>query len=78
MNLDERRAELLIWLADGPCIEAIADNWLCEVAQLEAENERLRKIEYAANAAYNCWAGEGKASPQLMEALRKALGGDDE
>jgi len=47
-----------------------------EVAQLEAETKRLRKIEYAANAAYNCWAGEGKASPQLMEALRKALGGE--
>jgi len=47
-----------------------------EIAQLEAETKRLRKIEYAANAAYNCWAGEGKASPQLMEALRQALGGD--
>jgi len=46
------------------------------LAEAEAETKRLRKIEYAANAAYNCWAGEGKASSQLMEALRKALGGE--
>jgi len=41
--MNKRREELLIWLADGPDIEEIADKWLCEVAQLKAGNARLQE-----------------------------------
>jgi len=44
--------------------------------EIVAENARLRKIEYAANAAYNYWAGGDEDLPHRMRELREALGGE--
>lgn len=84
MKLSERREELLIWLADGPEIVAIADIWLCEVAPLEAENERLRKAANSLLGMIDCLGGRwsldnaGPDRKNLAELVNypDALGGE--
>jgi len=76
MNLDERREELLIWLADGPCIEAIADNWLREVAQLEAKNERLHQAKSSHMLERDRLRSRIWQLIRIGRKLRKALGGE--
>jgi len=57
-------------------VPGLGKQMLIELERVEAENERLRGIEYAANAAYNYWAGGDKDLPHRMRELRKALGGE--
>jgi len=76
--MNKRREELLIWLADVPCIEAIADNWLCEVTQLEIEREWLIKWHriWHMDGSIKRWAFLTKHKMKMPESLKKALGGE--
>ena len=49
---------------------------LNKVAQLETENERLRKIEVAAKAIDAEWFIDYEECPEEVRALHKALGGE--